>query len=804
MAAGTGGNIATVFQIEDPVNPTTVDTPSFAAARAVSFISSAARCRTPSGEPSPQTRSGRIPRCRSSMGSSQTACPTRWVEIANTRRSCLARSARRPSTYDGWASARSTSKWSPQQAISSPSYPLSAASRHTSSNGRSAHWPVNRVTGRGIGHPELSGAEDVLERELVEPLVVHAAGTGDLRVEVHIGLDQPLPALAGVQRGLGERGHPGRLQRGRHLRIGPERGRPLLQQQIGLHAPGGGRPHTGEVLGPRRLEVEVPGSGVDRAGAAGALEQVDGEERALQVAGAEPQVLVVLDAVLAVEVDVEQLAGPQRLGDALGVVEPGHLLVPDLRVHADHLGVLEPVDERQRVPDGRQEDVPARLVGLRLQREPDVVALVQHVPAEQVEGLLEPVIRGVEVLAGVGLGALPAAPGHVDLRAELRGEIDVAQHLADREPAHVPVVRGERAVLEHRVGEQVRRHHRDGQAGLRERVLEPGDQLGPVGLGRAERDQVVVVERHPGRAELGQPVHGLHRVERRSGRVAERVAAEPADRPQPESEPVFLGRNWGESRHGSSTSVQQPRSAAERCTASRTSCTCSPSSNDGSGSVPAPTARTRSAISCTNVSPQPSVCPGGYQPDRYGWPGSVTTTRRKPCSSASSVPSRNSSSLSRSRSNARLPVEPFTSTRIAFFLPVANRVASYVAIAPPSSRPRNSAASSTVTSASSPPAAVADRPAAAPGSGRRRTNVSSSALTPVNRCPVTNWVRSTMCAPMSPSAPLPASSARSRQTSGNSGSTIQSCRYCARTWRTVPIRPAATSARANATAGTRR
>ena len=95
------------------------------------------------------------------------------------------------------------------------------------------------------------------------------------------------------------------------------------------------------VLGPRRLEVEVPGPGVDRPGAAGALEQVDGEERALQVAGAEPQVLVVLDAVLAVEVDVEQLAGPQRLGDAVGVVEPGHLLVPDLRVDADHLGVVE-------------------------------------------------------------------------------------------------------------------------------------------------------------------------------------------------------------------------------------------------------------------------------------------------------------------------------------------------------------------------------------------------------------------------------------------------------------------------------
>ena len=55
-------------------------------ARAVTFISSAARCRTPSASPSPQIRSGRMPRCRSSIGSSQTACPVRWLEIANRRR----------------------------------------------------------------------------------------------------------------------------------------------------------------------------------------------------------------------------------------------------------------------------------------------------------------------------------------------------------------------------------------------------------------------------------------------------------------------------------------------------------------------------------------------------------------------------------------------------------------------------------------------------------------------------------------------------------------------------------------------
>ena len=42
--SGTGGNIATYCQIEEPVNPTTVSTPRALASRAVCFISSAARC----------------------------------------------------------------------------------------------------------------------------------------------------------------------------------------------------------------------------------------------------------------------------------------------------------------------------------------------------------------------------------------------------------------------------------------------------------------------------------------------------------------------------------------------------------------------------------------------------------------------------------------------------------------------------------------------------------------------------------------------------------------------------------------
>ena len=158
-----------------------------------------------------------------------------------------------------------------------------------------------------------------------------------------------------------------------------------------------------------------------------------------------------------------------------GEVQPGHLLVPDLGVEPDELGVLERGDERQRVADRGQQDVAARLVRLGLDREPDVVALVDDVLGEQVHGLAVAVEGGPDVLGRVVLGALAAAPHHVGLGAQLGGQVEVAQHLAQREAAHVAVVAGEAAVLEHRVGEQVGGHHRDDQAGLVERLAEPVD-----------------------------------------------------------------------------------------------------------------------------------------------------------------------------------------------------------------------------------------------------------------------------------------------------------------------------------------
>ena len=80
----TGGYMATYLQILEPVKPVTTSAPSLAATLAVSLSSAAARVRTPSASdsPAPHTRSPSRPRWRKSMGSSHTAWPVEWLEMA--------------------------------------------------------------------------------------------------------------------------------------------------------------------------------------------------------------------------------------------------------------------------------------------------------------------------------------------------------------------------------------------------------------------------------------------------------------------------------------------------------------------------------------------------------------------------------------------------------------------------------------------------------------------------------------------------------------------------------------------------
>ena len=65
------------------------------------------------------------------------------------------------------------------------------------------------------------------------------------------------------------------------------------------------------------------------------------EERLLQPLRSEAQVLIEAPDLLAVEVDVEELPGPESESDGVVEAQTRHRLVRKLRVHADHLRTIE-------------------------------------------------------------------------------------------------------------------------------------------------------------------------------------------------------------------------------------------------------------------------------------------------------------------------------------------------------------------------------------------------------------------------------------------------------------------------------
>ncbi len=88
----------------------------------------------------------------------------------------------------------------------------------------------------------------------------------------------------------------------------------LLEHEVHLHVCLGRLPHALHAFGARWLVVEVAWAVVAWAAVGEAvLKKVNGEESRGKVAVSEHLVLVILQAALAIEVNVEQLAGIQSL-----------------------------------------------------------------------------------------------------------------------------------------------------------------------------------------------------------------------------------------------------------------------------------------------------------------------------------------------------------------------------------------------------------------------------------------------------------------------------------------------------------
>src|ERR1019366_1869365 len=148
--------------------------------------------------------------------------------------------------------------------------------------------------------------------------------------------------------------------------------------------------------------------------------------------------------------------------------------------------------------------------------------------------------------------------------AELRGQVQVAHDLGQGETAHVTVVGGESALLEHRMREQVGRRGGHDQAGLLQGPAEISDLLVPLRAGRVEVEHVVVVEVHPVGAELGELAHRPVSGHGRPYRGAEYLHSLPSHGPYAERKAVSGSRNVSVCAHWSVLSFPWCRGLTKR------------------------------------------------------------------------------------------------------------------------------------------------------------------------------------------------------------------------------------------------
>ncbi len=94
-------------------------------------------------------------------------------------------------------------------------------------------------------------------------------------------------------------------------------------------------------------------------------------------------------------------------------VESRHLFVSNLGIEPNHIGMIEGVDKGQHMPDGGKIRIGAWFIGFWLQRETQLVALLNHVLTQEVDGVAHAFDRHNRIFTGFAIDALASTPEDV-------------------------------------------------------------------------------------------------------------------------------------------------------------------------------------------------------------------------------------------------------------------------------------------------------------------------------------------------------------------------------------------------------
>src|SRR5438874_8139403 len=191
---------------------------------------------------------------------------------------------------------------------------------------------------------------------------------------------------------------------------------------------------------------------------------------------------------------MKEFAGLPCLGYTMHEVESSHLLVCNLGIYPDDLGMIERWNEAEVMPCGGHVNVSARFVGFGFKRKLVAVASLDVVFAEIIYRFAQTLHGFVSTAARVSFNAFPAAPQDENFGAKFRAQIHGAHRLVDSICAYSRIIGGKGSIAKDRMEEERDGSHGHDDPMLFASLLEFANNSVALGRRGVNRDEIVVME----------------------------------------------------------------------------------------------------------------------------------------------------------------------------------------------------------------------------------------------------------------------------------------------------------------------